>query len=98
MKRLFKIICILVCIVFCFMMLTTTVLASDTSHLIYCQVQDCSMCILIQNAIDFIKIVSYVIEYIVLLNVIESFTKVFVNKIILKSQDTLVTLNVRLNE
>lgn len=80
------------------MILTTTVLVADTSHLACCHVQNCSMCKLIQNAIDFIKIVSYVIEYLVLLNVIKFSTKTLINKIILKLQDTLVLLNVRLNE
>lgn len=98
MNRLFKIICILICIVFCFMMLTTTVLASDTSHLDCCQVQNCSMCKLIQNAIDFIRIISYVIEYIILINVVKSFYDICINRTSLKLQDTLITLNVRLNE
>lgn len=97
-KKIVKIIAILICIVFCFMALQSTMVASNTSHLMKCHIEKCPVCMLIQCAIHFTKDINYITEYIVLLNVILPLIYIVVSKVVRSQQNILVKLNVRLNE
>lgn len=97
-KKLVKIISILICIVLSTTVIMTTILVSNSSHLMCCNIKDCSTCKLIQNSIDFMKIISYIIEHVFLINIAMNLSYLLINKIILKSLNTLVFLNVRLDE
>ena len=80
------------------MALQSTMVASNTSHLIKCHIEKCPICILIQCAIHYTKNINYITQYIVLLNVIIPLIYRIVSKTVSKQQTTLTTLNVRLNE
>ncbi len=97
-KKIVKIIGILICIVLSTTVIMTTILISNSSHLMCCNIKDCATCKIIQNSIDFMKIINYVVEYVFLINIVMSLSYMLINKIILKFINTLVFLNVRLDE
>jgi len=97
-KKIIKIIVILVCIIFCFMALQSAIITANTSHIIECHVEQCPVCMLIQNAINFIKNIIYIIEYIILQNVVIPLIYILISKMILTPQSTLTNLKVRFNE
>jgi hypothetical protein len=92
-----KVLIILICIIFVCTALSTMILLANTEHINHCYVENCPICVLIQTAIHFVKILSYIIEYIALLYVAIPLGYILICRKLDKPQTPLVKLKVRLN-
>jgi hypothetical protein len=97
-KKLAKIIAILICIIFVCTALTSKIVSINVEHIEHCYVERCPVCALIQTAINFIKILSYIVEYIVLLDVAIPLCYICLCRKLERPQITLFKLKVRLDE
>lgn len=97
MKK-YKVLIILILILFSFTAIINSVISADVHHLEICHVDHCEKCTLIQHAINFVNNLVYLISYIVLLSVILPLIQIIREIIIKRGSHTLVECKVRLNE
>lgn len=97
-KKLVKSVAIFICIVFICASITSTVMATNTTHLACCHDDNCPVCLLIQIAINFTKNINYIIEYIVLLTIVTCLLYIAVCRKSFNLYTSLVELKVRMDE
>lgn len=87
----------LLCIIFLITTITNAIISSDIFHLANCNTPECQKCLMIHNAIEFSKNISYVIIYVAMLKAIIPLICKIVTKIKYKNLETLVSLKVIMN-
>jgi hypothetical protein len=97
-NKFIKIMILIICLVFMCKAISSMIASTNTGHLICCHIDNCQICMLIHSAMNFGKNLSYIIEYIILLNVIVPLCCILQYFILEKPHTLLVKLKVRLDE
>ena len=88
----------LFCIIFLFFIITNTIVIANIFHMKVCHMPECPKCMLIGNSINFFENINYIIQYLVIVNAIISLIYIIKTILNINMQNTLVKLNVILNE
>lgn len=93
-----KLICIATCLLFVFTVIASGIITADTIHTRHCDEENCKICQLINIANQFSKNIHYIIKYIILISTIMPLVRLIRIKSKSSSRETLIDLNVILNE
>ncbi|MBR2289418.1 MAG: hypothetical protein IJ867_02085 [Clostridia bacterium] len=96
--QFWKIGLILFCFVFVFSVVSSSIIASDVIHIHQCCEEHCVTCQMIHSAVEFSKNLNYIMKYIVLIWATMPLVCLIRTKVISSFGETLVSLNVVLNE
>lgn len=89
---------IIMCIAFTAISIIANIVAFDIYHLEHCYVQDCTKCMAICNAINFIRNINYIVKYIGSLSIIASLATIIKKNKTNNGLRTLVNWKVQFNE
>lgn len=96
--KFLKIVLMVFCVLFVFTIISSSIISADIIHTKHCCEDHCITCQMIQTASLFSKNISYIIKYIVLIMTTMPLIFIIRTEMNNKLKESLVSLNVILNE
>lgn len=97
-KNILKSIIFFFIFLFLFSVIVNEIISIDLFHLHTCKINNCQRCIAIHNAINFFKNLCHITVLVTILNIIIALIFKIVVESYLSKKETLVSLNIILNE